>query len=389
MTAFDFARLRRYPDVEAPNLFASDATDRLLLDTAADALTADARGLVVIGDRYGALTLGAADRFGSSDIRSQQDPLTGELALAANAERFGLSANYQSMGLEAGLFCDARVILIQAPKSLDALRQIVELIGHEAPGSAQVFLGGRVKHLSRGVNIILSEVFDTVQAGLARQKSRVISARQSTAENVSAGTGPGIEPARSQVAPSFPKREWHADLGLFLCAHGGAFAGTKVDVGTRRLLTLLDRMAPGATNAIDLGCGTGVLAAALAKARPQLQVLATDQSRAAVDSALATMALNELTDRVTVHRDNAMSTVADSAASLIVCNPPFHLDNAVHDGGAVTLIEAAGRVLSSGGELWTVHNAHLDYRPILRTHVGKTEVVHRDPKFSVTVSRKS
>lgn len=31
-----FAGLRRFPDVEAPNLFAHDASDRLLLETAAE-----------------------------------------------------------------------------------------------------------------------------------------------------------------------------------------------------------------------------------------------------------------------------------------------------------------------------------------------------------------
>ena len=35
MPAFALDLLRRWPDVEAPNLFAVDATDRLLLDEAA------------------------------------------------------------------------------------------------------------------------------------------------------------------------------------------------------------------------------------------------------------------------------------------------------------------------------------------------------------------
>src|SRR5690606_21119595 len=60
MADFGFAALRRFPDVEADNLFASDASDRLILDEAATAI-ADAPGsVVVIGDRYGALALGAA-----------------------------------------------------------------------------------------------------------------------------------------------------------------------------------------------------------------------------------------------------------------------------------------------------------------------------------------
>ena len=68
---FDYSRLSRHPDVEGPELYASDAADRLLLDEAAEALTAAADGtVVVIGDAYGALTLGAAARFGVRGIRA-------------------------------------------------------------------------------------------------------------------------------------------------------------------------------------------------------------------------------------------------------------------------------------------------------------------------------
>ena len=84
---FSLDDLRRWPDVEAPDLVASDAADRLLLDESASARReAAAGGLVVIGDGYGALTLSAA-ADGGSGIRVHQDPLTGERALAANAHR--------------------------------------------------------------------------------------------------------------------------------------------------------------------------------------------------------------------------------------------------------------------------------------------------------------
>ncbi len=53
--------LRRWPDLEARELFASDAADRLILDESAAARRDTPSGtLVVIGDTYGALTLGIA-----------------------------------------------------------------------------------------------------------------------------------------------------------------------------------------------------------------------------------------------------------------------------------------------------------------------------------------
>ena len=92
-----FARLRRFPDVEAANLQAWDATDKLLLDTAFEAHAAgllQPRGLGVVGDRYGALTLGALTR-GASAVRVHQDLVTGERALRLNAEALAIDAGFE------------------------------------------------------------------------------------------------------------------------------------------------------------------------------------------------------------------------------------------------------------------------------------------------------
>ncbi|HEX8096081.1 class I SAM-dependent methyltransferase [Jatrophihabitans sp.] len=372
MTGFDFGRLRRFPDVEAANLFAADATDRLLLDTAASSVAAAGPGeVVVVGDHYGALTLGTAARFGCAGIRSHTDALTGELARALNADRLGLAGSYADCSLSAELFAGARVVLAQAPKGLDELAEWVGLIGRHADPSVRVFLGGRVKYLTPSMNDVLSSAFETVTAGLARQKSRVIEA---------SGLRRDLPVS---LMPEFPRREWHADFGMWVCAHGGAFSGTAIDLGTRRLLGVLSEL-PDAGSAIDLGCGTGVLAVALA--RRGVRVLASDSSAAAVRSCSATAEANGLAELVTVRRDDALGSVASDSASLIVCNPPFHLGGAVHAGAAVKLFEAASRVLAPGGELWTVFNSHLGYLPTLRRLVGATRVVHRDPKFTVTVS---
>jgi len=366
------AGLRRFPDVEAPNLHAVDATDRLLLDTAAPTLGELPPGtLVVLGDRYGALTLGAASRFGCARIRCHTDALTGEQARALNAERFGLTGSYSDFALTGELFTGARVVLVQAPKGLDELAEWVGLLARHADSAVRVFLGGRVKYLTPAMNDVLGLAFENVTAGLARQKSRVIEA---------AGLRADPEP------PSFPQREWHADPGLWVCAHGGAFAGTRIDIGTRRLLAVLSEL-PHVDSAIDLGCGTGVLAVALA--RRGIRVLASDSSAAAVRSCSATAEANGLTELIAVQRDDALSSVASSSVPLIVCNPPFHLGGAVHAGAAVKLFESAARVLAPGGQLWTVFNSHLGYSSVLRRLIGPSRVVHRDLKFTVAASIKA
>ncbi len=363
MTAdLDFISLRRFPDVEADNLFAVDASDRLILDLAAPAVAG--ADVAVIGDNYGALTLGALS-LGAARVRVFQDALIGERALANN-----VAGGYQSLPLGAGLLAGATVVLLQLPRALDELDELAGSIARHADPDVVVYAGGRIKHMTVEMNAVLMRHFATVEPSLARQKSRVLVTR-----------------TPRPVADRFPLREFHEDLGLWVAAHGGAFAGTRVDIGTRLLLSVLDRAKPDARTAIDLGCGTGILAASIAMSRPGMRVIATDQSWAAVASATATMEANGLSDRVGVVRDLGLERQEDASADLVLLNPPFHVGATVHTGLAHGLFADAARVLKPGGELWTVFNSHLGYRPALARMVGPTSEVARNAKFTVVVSR--
>ena len=236
--------LTRAPDVQAPNLVAVDATDRLLLDSAAEALAGSAPGdVVVVGDQYGALTLGAVGLHGAQQLRVHTDRLTSELALQANAARTGLLGSFTLHGLDADLLGGARLVLVQLPRSLAALDEIAGAVARHAAPDVTVLAGGRVKHMTTAMNDVLRRHLGEVTAGLARQKSRVLT-----------GTGPQPGPDR------YPLSARDADLDLVVCAQGAAFAGTTVDLGTRFLLDHLGAMAPDASDVVDLGCGTGVVA---------------------------------------------------------------------------------------------------------------------------------
>lgn len=372
--AFDLSRLRRYPDVEAPELVAVDATDRLVLDEAATALAEAGPGeVVVIGDRYGALTLGAVALHGARDVRVHQDALVHERALMANAEREGLAGTFRSLSLVPELVARARVVLLQLPRGLAALEEIAELVAAHAAPEVVVVAGGRLKHMSRSMNDVLGQYFADVSASLARQKSRCLIARQ---------------PTPSGRFPSFPRTHVDEEHGVRIAAHGAAFAGASVDLGTRYLLTFLGEMSPLARDAIDLGCGTGVLAAQLAAARPDLHVIATDTSDAAVRSTRATLEANSLGDRVKVVRADGLEGQPPVSADLIVCNPPFHVGASLQPDVAIELFKEAARVLRPGGELWTVFNSRLGHAGALRRIVGSTKVMGDNGRFTVTRSIK-
>ncbi|SIO00230.1 class I SAM-dependent methyltransferase [Agromyces cerinus] len=370
---FDLGSLRRHPDVEGPGLEASDAADRLILDEATTLIReAGAGEIVVVDDSYGALALAAADA-GARSVRVHQDLVTGERALAENAARLGLEGEVRTVPLGPELVADARLVLMRLPRSLDRLDEVSQLVAAHAHPEVVVVAGGRIKHMSLAMNDVLGGGFGRLDVSRARQKSRVLLARE----------------PRPSTEPGWPRSTRHDDLGLTVVAHGGVFAGTGVDIGTRFLLDQLGDAVPDAAAAVDLACGTGVVASWLARTRPGLRVTATDRSASAAASARLTAEANGVADRVHVTRADGLEELADASERLIVLNPPFHSDAALSTGIAAHLFADAARVLAPGGELWCVWNSHLGYRPLLERVVGRTRQIARNPKFTVTASRRA
>ena len=380
-----------------------DGTGRLLLDEAGDAVRAAlgaGRDVVVLDDTTGHLVLGASQAAGAEvgggvagagagatetgaeaapaaapgTVRSYQDSVSAERALLALLGPVPCSLHVVvHPSLDASLLSAAGVVLLRLPKSLDALEETSQAIARWAPDDVVVYAGGPVKHMTRSMNEVLGRSFGEVHATLGRFKARALVARRP------------LDAART-AAPVFPRSAHLAELDLTVVAHGGVFAGARLDIGTRALLAVLDEAHPEARDAVDLGCGTGVLATVLARSRPGIRVVASDQSAAAVASALATAAANGVGDRVSGLRDDALSTLPDGSADLVVCNPPFHAGTTLETDAAHRMFAAAARVLRPGGELWTVYNSHLRHKSALARTVGPTTMVRQDPKFTVTRS---
>lgn len=436
------AELRPYPEdgsrVDGP--VAVDATDRLLLDEAAPLIERDPDGVVVIGDRFGALTLGAL-ALGTHEVRVHQDAITAEAALGANASRVSgvlwharadtnapVSHEPARLGmtthekLEPGLLTGARLVLLQLPTSLAELTEIAEHVARYADPSVTLLAGGRVKHMTHAMNDVLAASFEHVSASLARQKSRLLIAREPRS-----GVGPPTYPVTARLTdpeilgalappsardaspasgpPSDPSGPARPRTGLTVVAHGAAFAGAALDHGTRFLLAQAHRWPDlsdtpdtstphrvdgnppdGRPVAVDLGCGTGILATVLALRFPGARVFATDRSAAACASTAATLAANGV--RASVRRSDAgdLLPLPDGSADLVLLNPPFHDRAALSTDAAHRMFATAGRILRDGGELWTVFNTGLHYRRALERAVGPTEHVAQNPRFTVTRS---
>jgi 16S rRNA (guanine1207-N2)-methyltransferase len=376
----DFADLFRHRDDAAADLLAIDGTDRFILDEAphvhGDALRQPGK-VAVVDDRFGVLTLGAMSVHGASEVRVVQDSLVGVRALEANAGTFGRRGFHHPETLEQA-FRDVRLVLLRLSKSNDRLDEVARAVARYAALDVVLLCGGVTKHMNLSQNDVLRRYFGDVTASRGRGKSRLLVAQDPLR---AAAT-------RADATNPWPRSVHNDGLGMTIVAHGGVFAGTSLDQGTRVLLDAMDDAVPSARTIVDLGCGNGVIAAAVARRRPAVKVVATDVSSIAVASTRATAEANGVADRVRVVRTDAGDELDEGSAQLVLCNPPFHADTTVTTDAAEAMFRNAATILQSGGELWCVWNSHLRYRPVLEKAVGPTRQVLRTDRFTVTASRR-
>ena len=117
---------------------------------------------------------------------------------------------------------------------------------------------------------------------------------------------------------------------------------------------------PGLERAFDIGTGTGVLAAILAK-RGIREVIGTDSEQRAIECATENFAALGLQDRA---RAVPQDMFPDGRADVIVCNPPWLpgtpqtlLDHAIYDPKSAMLkafLRGLPEHLSPGGEGWLI-----------------------------------
>jgi release factor glutamine methyltransferase len=125
---------------------------------------------------------------------------------------------------------------------------------------------------------------------------------------------------------------------------------------------LVDRAlarAPQGGRVIDLGTGSGAIAIAVAVARPDLQVLAVDQSQDALLVAAANVARHGVGARVTLLQGSWWAPVpADATFDVVVSNPPYIDPNAT-DGLAadVRKFEPAMALFSAPGDVLSCYRA--------------------------------
>ncbi|EKA6604715.1 16S rRNA (guanine(1207)-N(2))-methyltransferase RsmC [Salmonella enterica] len=191
----------------------------------------------------------------------------------------------------------------------------------------------------------------------------------------------GLYHGRLEKQPRFSLESWWAEYsidGLTIKMLPGVFSRDGLDAGSQLLLSTLTPHTKG--KVLDVGCGAGVLSAALASHSPKVRLTLCDVSAPAVEASRATLAANGLDGEV--FASNVFSEVK-GRFDMIISNPPFHDGMQTSLDAAQTLIRGAVRHLNSGGELRIVANAFLPYPKILDETFGFHDVIAQTGRFKV------
>ena len=142
--------------------------------------------------------------------------------------------------------------------------------------------------------------------------------------------------------------------------HYGVFAPTRSEYISLVIEATLPTIINAQSIAFDIGTGTGVLAAVLARRGVQ-RVIATDQDQRALDCAKENISRLGITAQVAVMQADLFP---EGLASLIVCNPPWvparpssPLEHAVFDPDSRMLLgflKGLASHLAPGGEGWLI-----------------------------------
>ncbi|WP_369240966.1 methyltransferase [Streptomyces sp. R21] len=361
--------LTRYPEDPRDRLRAWDAADTYLLRHLAESGTSLSGAVVVVGDRWGALTT-ALSAHRPTQIT---DSFLAREATLANLARGGADESAVRLLTTQDTPPDRiDVLLVRVPKSLALLEDQLHRL---APGvhEGTVVVGtGMVKEIHTSTLNLFERILGPTRTSLAEKKARLIFCTP--------------DPALTRGANPWPYRYDLPDgigqvSGRTVTNHAGVFCADRLDIGTRFLLQHLPR-SRGAERVVDLGCGNGVVGTAVALANPEAELLFVDESYQAVASAEATYRANA-EGAAEFRVGDGLADIPAASADLVLNNPPFHSHQSTTDATAWRMFTGARRVLRPGGELWVIGNRHLGYHLKLRRLFGNSELVASDAKFVV------
>jgi 16S rRNA (guanine1207-N2)-methyltransferase len=257
------------------------------------------------------------------------------------------------------------LVLVKVPRTVALLEDQLLRLRPLLASTSVVVGAGMVRDVHRSTIDAFERSIGPTPTSRATKKARLLLAT--------------FDPELDPPGPAGPS-SWTTPEGVEVTGLANVFSSDRLDHGTRMLLDHLPAPGHHAT-VVDLGCGSGVVAATVARRDPAVELVCCDESYLAVEAARATV--GRVTDRARFHVTDVLEGIDDRSADLVVVNPPFHAGGARTTVVARRMIAEAHRVLRDGGDLLLVANRHLDHHAVIRRRFGSVRVVSADRRFSV------
>ncbi len=344
--------MKRYPPTADPTLKVFSAADDLLLNWSRNHLPVDAP-VQVFHDRFGALALSLPQ-----PVRFRATYHSQEEALRRNAcGRVPVIDSLFDKPTPTG------GALLRVPKSLDLFESYLALVAAASGPSTRAAAGFMTRHYTPRLLEIAGRFAGRVEQSRAHRKARLL-----LLSEFKAGVGGGALPIRRI---SYAGKVYRQYAGVFSVGH--------IDYATQFLLQHWDEFnLPMPSTILDVACGNGIIGDQLLQRYAGAALLATDDSRLAVESAC----LNLPPLRARVLYAHTLEEVPAASQDLVVTNPPFHFGYENNIEISLGLFHQAKRVLKPGGRLVVVANRHLNYGSHL-ARLYAVEVLAQNDKFEV------
>ena len=361
----------------AGSLRAWDAADEYLLQHIFDNAITAGRTLV-INDGFGALSCALLSNSTCEQLVSWGDSFVSHQAAEANLRHnFPDRADYRALPSTQMPTGNFDLVVIKLPKTLALLEYQLTTLRPLLNGNTRIVASGMVKHWQTAYQKLFEGIIGPSHTSLARKKARLLLVDRLDSEGLLSDS-------------PYPSQYLCKETGLKFTEHAGVFCRGRLDIGTRFMLQQFTQL-PAAKNIVDLGCGNGVLGIMAQRHLPDSQLVFIDESYMAVDSAQASYVQNNgAVDNDTP--DKAQFIVSDCLVQareaipdidLVLCNPPFHQQQAVGDHVAWQMLKQSFQALRRGGAIWVVGNRHMNYHSKLKKLFGNCRTVAANKKFVV------
>lgn len=364
--------LQRLPKRRRELLRAWDSADEYLLREVAEQQPSNGKTVLIVNDSFGALTTALA----SSATVAWSDSFLSQQATHANVLANGIDSGTVTLLSSLQQPADpVDIVLIKVPKTLALLEDQLIRLRPQLTANTTILVAGMVKALPRSVWPLLERLLGPTETLLSWKKAKLIR----VTPDLSLSVPPNPYPMQYRLEGT----DW------LISNNANVFSRDSLDIGTRFFLQHLPVM-PSAQDIVDLGCGNGLLGLHASAQHPEATVHFVDESFMAVASARDNF--NRIfgeTAKAQFYVGDGLTDFSPLLCDLVLCNPPFHQQQAVGDQIAQSMFRQAHEVLRPGGELWVIGNRHLRYHIALKRRFDSVEVAASNAKFVILRAQRS